>query len=159
MRFLILTIGFSFVVGSLTAQDVVPPLKRMETLDLARKLLTTSSIHLDAETVAGKNPFNPQAAALVEQPAAAPAAVVMTADRDLLVMLAPSISPSGAVRLGDTSILLFGQKKFKVGDVLPIVFQGVTYELVIAAIEQTNFTLRLNKEEITRPIKPTANTP
>jgi hypothetical protein len=75
-------------------------------------------------------------------------------DRDILFNAAKSVAPSGSVKLGDTQLLLFGQKKLKVGDTLSIVFQGSSYELYITAIDRTSYTLRLNKEEITRPIKP-----
>ncbi len=143
--------------ASLLGQDVATPQKRTDTIDLARRLLTSEPIHVDAAAVLSKNPFNPQAPVVSEAlPSQSVTAVVM-ADRDLLVALAGSITPSGSMRLGDTPILLFGQKKFKVGDTLSIVFQGVTRELVITSIEPTSFTLRLNNEEITRPIKPSAN--
>jgi hypothetical protein len=143
----------------LSGQDVSTLQKRTDTLDLARKLLTSQPILVDKNELLAKNPFNPQAvvpAAETSENLVSPTVVV---DRELLMSLATLVIPTGAVRLGDKSILLFGQKKLKEGDTLPIVFQGVTHELVIIAIEQTNFTLRLNNEEITRPIKPSAKKP
>jgi hypothetical protein len=153
------TLGALYLsIVSLCAQDVSSPQKRNDSLDLARKLLTSKPVHIDAAEVMSKNPFNPQAP-VPEAVEATPSSPVVIADRDLLAALSSGLSPSGAIRMGDTQYLLFGQKKFKVGDVLPIVFQGVTHELVVADIQQTSFTLRLKNEEITRPIKPSANKP
>lgn len=139
-----------------TASDIPPPQKRTVTLELARSFLTAKPIDISAEEVARKDPFNPrQPSSEISPPEEA--AVVKTvgmADRDILTNLAKSVTPSGTMQLGDTPILLFGQKKLKVGDSIPIVFQGTTYEVYIGGIERTSFTLRLNKEEIIRPIKP-----
>jgi hypothetical protein len=79
---------------------------------------------------------------------------VQLGDRDLLANIAGTITPSGTIQVGEKQILLFGQKKLKVGDSISIVFQGVAYELQITGIERASYTLRLNQEEITRPIKP-----
>jgi hypothetical protein len=48
---------------------------------------------------------------------------------------------------------VFGQKRVKAGGFLTITFEGNEYTLEIASIERPNFTLRLNREEFTRPIK------
>jgi len=136
--------------------DITAPQKRSETIELARTLLTTKPVETTDEEVAGKNPFN-RVAPVVEVPAeAAPEAapVINTSDRDLLLGMVESVTPSGTIRVGGTQYLLFGQKKLKIGDAIPIVFQGTNYELQLTGIERTSFTLRLNKEEITRPIKP-----
>lgn len=140
-------------VSAALGQDIATPQKRMVSLDLARTLLTTQSTIADADLLDSKNPFNPKPPA-AKVNAAEPSLVVAVADRDRLIALAPLVSPSGSVQLGDKAMLLFGQKRLKVGDSIPIVFQGATYELQISAIERTTFTLRLNNEEITRPIKP-----
>lgn len=160
MRIKISLLSFCAIAGSLVAQDIATPQKRTASLDLARSLLTTQPLALGVAEVERKNPFNPSVAST--QPAVAtqdsPAPVVV-ADRERLSQLASQLIPTGSVQLGETAYLLFGQKKFKVGDVLPIGFQGATYELVITAIERTSFSLRLNNEEITRPIKPVASKP
>lgn len=143
-------------VGSLSAQDVANPQKRMASLDLARTLLTTKVVDQTGEVLDQKNPFNPVRTVRREATAVP---VVRNSDRDILVMAAAQINPSGTAQLGDTAILLFGQKKLKVGDTIPIVFQGTTYELVISVIDRTFFSLRLNDEEITRPIKPVVSKP
>jgi hypothetical protein len=144
---------FVLPAAALLGQDISTPQKRMASLDLARALLTTQQTIETAERLEGKNPFSPKVPVTEERSAVVPVAVAV-ADRDRLLLLAPQVTPSGSVFLGDTALLLFGQKRLKVGDTIPIVFQGVTYALQISAIERTTFTLRLNNEEITRPIKP-----
>jgi len=141
----------------LTAQvesDIASPQKRMAVLDLVRRLLTTKPVEGGAAEIAQNNPFIPkQPATESQESSVSPVPVTGLGDHDLLTTIAANIAPSGTIKLGDTQILLFGQKKLKVGDSIPIIFQGTTYELQITNIERTSYTLRLNKEEITRPIK------
>ena len=157
------TIVHSFLFVALTAGlcaapsvDILPPQKRTASLDLVRSLLTTKPIDISADTLAKNNPFNPVKPSVDSEAVAkgptAPASAL--SERDLLQTLAATVTPSGTMQLGDQLILLFGQKKLKVGDHIPIVFQGSTYELQISAIERTSFSLRINNAEITRPIKP-----
>jgi hypothetical protein len=134
--------------------DIGSPQKRMVTVDLARTLLTTKPYAGGPDYIARHDPFNPMKpvldAPVTKSAAGAPVQLV---DRDLLVNIASTITPSGTIKVGDTQILLLSQKRLKVGDSISIVFQGVAYELQITGIERTSFTLRLNQEEITRPIK------
>lgn len=141
--------------------DILPPQKRAASLDLARALLTTKPIEISADEIAQKNPFNPIKPVVDTEVAVKPSTSVSEAlgERDLLQRLAATVTPSGTMQLGDQFLLLFGQKKLKVGDRLPIVFQGATYELQVSAIERTSFSLRINNAEITRPIKPVINKP
>ncbi|MFA6961313.1 MAG: hypothetical protein WC205_11225 [Opitutaceae bacterium] len=139
--------------AGLCAQSITPPIKRTETLNLARELLTTKPIEIPTASIGRNNPFNP-VLPVAANVSPSSTAIAVVSDRETLITLASAIAPSGMMQLGDAPILLFGQKKLKVGDILPIVFQGVTYELQVSAIERTSFSLRLNKEEITRPIKP-----
>lgn len=139
--------------AGLWAQGVATPQSRMMTLDLARTLLTAEPIVVEADTLAYKNPFGSRRPVVTSPDRPAPV-ITSVNDRDVLLRAGEVILPSGTMMLGDVPILLFGQKKLKVGDVVPIVFQGKTYELQVSSIERTSFTLRLNKEEITRPIKP-----
>ena len=137
------------------ASDIGTPQQRMVTVDLARTLLTTKPYVGGSDYIVRNDPFNPMKP-VADATVAAPqsGAPLQLADRDLLVNIANTITPSGTIKVGDTQILLFGQKKLKVGDSISIVFQGAAYELQITAIERTSYTLRLNQEEITRPIKP-----
>jgi hypothetical protein len=150
--YLILLSAVPFGLGAQTDSEISTPQKRMEAVNLARTLLTPKPVEMSAEEIAQKDPCNPAKPVDngVEKTAPDPGVL---GDGNILAALASRITPSGTVKLGDTYILLFGQKKLKVGDVLPIVFQGATYELQLSAIERTSYTLRLNKEEITRPIK------
>ncbi|HEY0946568.1 MAG TPA: hypothetical protein VGD81_14920 [Opitutaceae bacterium] len=143
--------------------DVVPPQRRAATVEKAARIVQSREAAAVASDI--KNPFSPPGFDRpdpAEQPPAAPAGPARPAgprsDRELLAEVAPRITPSGTAILGGEPILLFGQKKVKVGDQLSITFDGASYVLVIAAIERTSFTLRLNREEVTRPIKP-ASTP
>ena len=74
-------------------------------------------------------------------------------DRQYLEAIAPLITPSGTAVFGGQTLLLFGSKRLKVGDTLPIIYKDKPYELTITAIQDGTFTLRLRAEEITRTIK------
>ncbi len=139
----------------LASAQVASPQKRMESLDLARALLTAEPVQVDPNDILYKNPFDrTKPIVKVDEEKPAPVPVVGLSDRDILRAVVNTVLPTGTMALGDTQFLLFGQKKLKVGDTIPIVFQGKTHELEISGVERTSFTLRLNKEEITRPIKP-----
>lgn len=151
----LLSLPAAIAVGA-PATDV-PTVQRREPIVAKAEQLSAPprSSELPADL---KNPFamGPSAPA-PSRPDAAPTVAVVT-DRDLLEKLAPHVSPTGMVQLGGEPILLFGQKRARIGDPLPITFEGNSYVLVITAIQGTSFTLRLNGEELTRPIKP-ANRP
>src|SRR6202000_2327519 len=107
-----------------------------------------------------KNPFNPEGfggPSPEELAAIAAAKAAKTSrpatDRDLLFALAGKLTPTGTLFAAGEPILLFGQKKMKLGDRLSINFDGSAYEVIITAIERTSFTLKYNNEEYTRPIQ------
>lgn len=158
---------FFLLTGAVSAMgqakvDIVSPQVRMNSINRIKTLLTTKVIEDSPEDLAKSNPFNPlqpvDPVAAVE-PTAALTSMGPGGDQEKLQKIANGVIPTGTMKLGDTPILLFGQKKFKVGDTLPIIFEGASYELHITAIERISFTLRLNNEEITRPIKPVATKP
>lgn len=133
--------------------DVLPPARREAAVETARRLIEAA----EPAALAGemRNPFTEYAPRRpAEAPATASRAPSRPGNRELLEKIAPLVNPSGMVRLGGEPILLFGQKRIKVGDTLPILFDGDPYILVISGIEGTSFTLRLNGEELTRPIQP-----
>jgi hypothetical protein len=138
------------------AEMVVSPTTRQDTLEMATKLLTAKG------TVAvGKDPFHTEAVDDNNAPPAGPVAAGPVPPKppagphDLLQAIAtsPSLKPSGYFVLGGQPTLVFGQKRVKAGSFLKITFEGTEYDLEIVSIDRLNFTLRLNREEFTRPIK------
>jgi hypothetical protein len=85
---------------------------------------------------------------------AGPAVVAPPTDRELLEAIASKISPSGTVNLGGHPMLMFGKKFVKTGAHFTVTYKGIDYDLELTEIEGTNFTLRYNRAEITRPVKP-----
>jgi len=142
--------------------DLVPPAKRAATVELAGKIARQHEpVPLPADF---PRPFNPpgfdqrdpeeEKAKAASQVASEPAKP--TGDREILEAIAPRVTPDGTAILPKTGepILFFRQKKLKVSDRLTITFDGRDYEVEITAIDRTTFTMRLNRAEITRPIKP-----
>ncbi len=143
--------------------DVPPPEQRRPAVELALKLAAAAEpAHLASDLV---NPFNPvkfgqpdpeelRAIALAHAAVSTAAAQAKpTTDRQLLEVIAGRILPSGILVMGGEPLLIFGQKRLHVGDRLTVTYDGHDYPLELTGIERTSFTLRLNRDEITRPIK------
>jgi hypothetical protein len=152
----VLALGIASVDG-FAQETVVSPAKRQAALDLAARLLAheeSSAAALPADMV---DPFNPPGfgapqASTGGKPGETAHAVA--SDRQILLKIVAQINPSGMMLFDNQPLLLFGEKKLKVGDSLTITFEGTDYVVVITGIDQTSFKIRLNREEITRPIKP-----
>lgn len=147
------------------ADEVANPAKRQASIAAAEQLLATKDVGLPPGTI---NPFHPEAFAEAVggsgragvanpgsegtgSPVARPSGP--RTERDVLAAIAAGLKPSGYFVLGGQPTLVFGQKRVKAGSPLTINFEGTEYTLEITAITRTNFTLRLNREEYTRPIK------
>jgi hypothetical protein len=146
------------------ASDLVSPERRRPTVELAERLAKPPlPAPLGADLV---QPFNPAAfgqpdpeelraiAAAQAAAAAASAPSKPSTDSDFLRAIAARVMPSGTLILGGEPRLIFGKKRLRVGDQLTVSYDGQDYNLELTAIDRTTFTLRLNKDEITRPIKP-----
>jgi hypothetical protein len=148
---------------SLLAQvePIMSPAKRAEALEEARSLLAPKPIPASQANPFFSETFNDVrtggAATSGGAPETATAAVAGPAGpksgRDLLQAIAGSLKPSGYFVLGGTPTLVFGQKRVKAGGLLTVTYEGKEYTLEVTSLDRTNFTLRLNREEFTRPIK------
>jgi len=133
---------------------------RRQSLDLALSLAKQDMPASLPEAL--PQPFNPTGFNRVmreERPVEAGSSAPPKAvgDRELLAAIAAHITPSGTFSIGGVRRLQFSKKHIKVGDHLTVTHEGQDYILELTAIDATNFTLRLNREEITRPIKPAKN--
>jgi hypothetical protein len=147
--------GASGLISS--GQEAVSnPVKRQATLDLAANLLATNENQAEKLPAELVDPFNPPGFAAAPAPNAnkpAPVLGPVTSDLDLLERIAPHITPSGMFLMNGAPVLLFREKKLKVGDALTITFEGSTYVIIISAVDQTSFKIRYKHAEVTRPIK------
>ena len=146
------------MVVSAQPSDILPPQRREPVVAEVKNLVDPpAQPELDSGL---NNPFFPNSlkpkedllTAPIPQDSAAPVQVAPASVYELLETIAPQINPTGAISLGGQPLLLFGQKKVRVGDQLPIIFDGERYTLVISRIETSSFTLRLGAAEVTRPI-------
>jgi hypothetical protein len=137
---------------STTNPDIGAPAKRSASIELASRLLRTSSPEEIQVPDGLRNPFDPTAGARVEMKSGRP-----ESDKDLLALLADEIHPTGVMGRDVLVLLLKGQKGVKVNDKLTLSFDGAAYEVEVTAIDNYNFSLRFNQAEITRPIKPGKN--
>ena len=131
--------------------QVSSPTKRLESLDLAAQVLApreNRTAELPADLVDLFNPSRFGAQPVTNAPRASAGS-----DHEILLKLVEKIRPSGMLLMHGEPLLLFREKKLKVGDTLNIAFEGNDYALVITGIETTSFKISLNHEEITRPIK------
>ena len=150
--------------------DVAPAAKRRPAVDLAQRLATvTPPPPLAADVIL---PFNPvafgqpdpeeqraiEAAQASQQAIAAGAAgparpSATVTDRDQLAAIASQLKPTGTFFRGADPMLVINGKFYKIGTKFTVAFGGSDYVLELSAIDRTTFTLRLNGEAITRPIK------
>jgi len=135
---------------------VIPVKERTLTLALATELLSSKETDRAAAMAQIRDPFEVVLANVPVQ-ASTSIEVVPTAprynDRQVLEAIAPKVVPTGSARIGNTDYLLFGQKKLKQGEKLTITYEGSAYLIEIVSIERNNFRIRLNSEELVRPIK------
>lgn len=146
--------------GSLALADepspVLSPVARKEALAKAEALLSQKPLGLPADAI---DPFHSEAFAEATghvvhanndsgTPKPGP-----KSERDILVGIASGLKPTGNFVIAGQPTLFFGQKRVKPGTTLTINFEGAEYIVEITAIDHTSFSLRLNREEYTRPIK------
>lgn len=157
-----LALGACLVIPSmLSAQDVVNPAKRQSSIAAAKDLLAVKETPVPA-----KDPFNSESFAEARAAStgqtiassssggqsAGPAVQGPRSGRELLQTIATSLKPR-YMEVGGKPILFFGQKRVNPGGSFTINFEGAEYTLEVVSIDRPNFTLRLNREEFTRPIK------
>lgn len=109
-------------------------------------------------------PFNPpgfdlpdgqERATAVAAGQGAPVVQRAVTDRDTLEQIASKIVPSGSMRdKNGEPMLIFPNRIIRRGTHFEVGYLGQQYDLELIRIDSTTFTLRLNREEITRPIKP-----
>ncbi len=166
-----------FAAKTPPAGDIAPAAKRRPTVELAQKIASVAApVPLAAESVL---PFNPvafsqpdpeeqraleQAAANQRAQAAAPTGGAGQArpgatDREQLAAIASQIRPSGSMLVRGEPRLILQSRFVKIGDKFTVTYSGVDYVLELTAIDLTTFTLRLNGEAITRPIKSGSKSP
>jgi len=146
------------------ASDISSPTARKDILTAALRLVEPGPIApLPADV---NQPFNPEAfgqpdadeLAAIAAARAAEAAALNKAkpasEADLLERIAERVIPSGTMTLNGEPLLIFGQRKLRVGDRLTVTYDGRDYDLELTAVQRLNFTLRLNRAEITRRINP-----
>jgi len=140
-----------------TKADVPPTAARKKVVDLAAQIAQPAATIAIQPTL--KSPFHPDS---FKQPdpedargkgAAQPGQAKVLTEKDILLAISEKVNPSGTATLGGEQVLLIRQKKIKKGDRLSISFDGQDYEVEITDIQRTTFSLRLNRTEISRPIK------
>jgi hypothetical protein len=161
--FLVLAVAtWAGPVRAAEASDVQTPTKRQELLDQAKKLLAPREAVPPVFDPFHSEAFNDLIAASHGGGAApggentgtrAAPAPGPRSPHGLLQAIATGLKPSGFFVLGGEPTLVFGQKRVKAGGFVTITFEGTEYTLEVISIDRPNFTLRLNREEFTRPIK------
>lgn len=144
--------------NSAPTSDLTTPAKRAQVVETAERLAQIPT--LDPLPATLPQPFHPPGfdqpdASEVKPSSSSPGAAADPAtDRDVLTKIAARIRPSGIINLGGEPLLIFGQKRLKIGDHLIVTLEKTDYDVEITAIDTTTYTLRLNRDEITRSLKP-----
>lgn len=155
---LLCALGLTACLLAAPKSDILPSSARQKTLALADEL--SKPAKLEPLPTPLRPPFNPpgfdqpdpeELQARENTQANEPAKP--KSEREVLATIAEKITPSGTIILSGNPILILNKKKFRVGDTLSVSFEGRDYDLEITAIDRSSFTLRMNRSEITRPIK------
>jgi len=159
------------------ASDVFPIGKRRPTVELAQRLAAvTPPTPLPAEAVLPFNPVafsqpDPEEQRALELAAASQQALVsgpsanqsqarqLATAREQLTVIAAKIMPRGSIIIDGEPRLSIGNQFVKIGAKFTVSLSGADYVLELVAIDRTTFTLRLNGEQITRPIKTAKTSP
>jgi hypothetical protein len=148
-RWLVYALALGLPVSGMA--QVSSPAKRLESLDLAARLLAPQENRASSLPADLVDLFSSSRASLRAKTSGRSSS---SSDRETLLKIVEKVKPSGMLMMRGEPLLLFREKKLKVGDTLNIAFEGSEYVLVITGIESTSFKVSLNHEEITRPIKP-----
>jgi hypothetical protein len=133
--------------------DILAAKPRSEVIANAESILLRRNRLSDELPASLKNPFNPASDDSQEKVKVQSART----DRELIAALASQLQPTGSAERDGERFLLLGQRKVKVGDRVPILFENSQYEVEICGIEGGTFSIRHRNEEFTRPIKPGKN--
>jgi hypothetical protein len=152
------------LTGRAAASDISPVDKRRVVVETATQLSKPGNAAPLPENLA--LPFSPpgfnlseaqeRAAATAAANGNSPAAQKAGSDREILEELAAKLPSTGTMFRGGEALLTFGQQNVKIGTRFKLPLNGQEYEVELIKIDPTSFTLRFNREEITRPIKPAA---
>lgn len=74
-------------------------------------------------------------------------------DEVILTEIAEKIRPTGVMHFGDDVLLLFGERKVRVGDFISVPHEGQNYKIQIMKADSRGFMLRLNDETISKRIQ------
>ena len=151
---LLLPILTAVCSAQVVRSDVPAPSLRTNIISKATALLERRKHLSDNIPTAARNPFNPLASDVVVQATAPTRSRLPSSGKELVALLAGQVAPTGSAERDGQRFLLFGQRKVKVGEGIPITFENTQFELEVTAIEGGTFTVRLNQDEFTRPIKP-----
>jgi hypothetical protein len=153
--------AFLPLVGQAATSDIPAPEKRRSAMEAAAKLAKPGvAVPLPDDLPLPFGPAGFELSDAQERAAATAASGKATAgpkvasDRQTLEEIAIKFPPTGTIFIGDEPRLMFGKKTVKIGTHFTVPLNGQDYDLELINIDRTNFTLRLNREEITRPIKP-----
>jgi hypothetical protein len=163
-RGLMMFIGGIFCACSARAasSEITPPEKRRAILEAAANLAKPAVAAPLPSSLAV--PFNPpgfelsdaeeRAAAALASGAKTTTARKIESDLDILEQIVTKNPPTGTMFLGDQAVLTFRNNTVKIGAHFSVNLNGQDYDLELVRLDRTTFTLRLNREEITRPINP-----
>jgi hypothetical protein len=151
----------AFFVGSLSffshalvgqAADIPPPETRTAIVAKITKLAESRG----KAVVIADNLVNPFTGIIREasQPEVATGPIpIGLSGPELLSQLASTIPSTGTLVFGGNAMLLLGPKKIKVGEKIPVSFEGKDYQLTLIAVTPTTFTVQLGNELSTRTVR------
>ena len=137
------------------AKAVIPSKRRLQSLEDVQRVLARQETAWKQTVKSLPDPFFrdhfvPEEVAPVE---ATSGTSSDKTDREILRGISEQIQPTGTLEVGAGRYLLLDGKRLKVGDEIPLVFEGLIYRVTISSVKRNSYTLRLNDEELRREFK------
>lgn len=140
-----------FLMATSVSAAILSEEERQEQIRIVQALLANEVRPIESELLErGVRPFSPdRGAVLVEK---VEAREVLT-DEQRLRALSEYISPTGIFLFGGEFYLIFKENKKKVGSKVGVFYDGVEYEVTIADITSTTYTVKLGDSELQLKLK------
>lgn len=138
------------------ATAVIPSKRRLQSLEGASQVLAIQETTWKETVKSLPDPFFRDNFVPEETAIPVEATGEKTSDKsdlEILRGISMQLQPTGTLEVGDGRYLLLDGKRLKVGDEIPLVFEGLIYRITISSVQRNSYTLRLNNEELRREFK------
>lgn len=143
-------VGSLLMAASVSAQ-ILSEDERQKQIEAVEALLANEVRPIEPDLLRhASRPFSPDRGVVIAEKVETKEVL---SDEQRLRALAEYISPTGIFLFGGEFYLIFKENKKKVGSTIGVFYNGVEYEVTIADITSTTYTVRLGDSELQLKLK------